>query len=106
VVGVYGMSGAMAAGVVQAAQQTSTPTGVAKKGLVIVGDNCAATSIKGIQDGSIYADIYQPPLVDGQVDAKAIQQLLSTGSLPSRVPTTNPLITKANVAKYAKACNY
>jgi ABC-type sugar transport system substrate-binding protein len=106
VVGVYGMSGAMAAGVVQAAQQTHTPVGVAKKGLVIVGDNCSATSIKGIQNGSIYADIYQPPLVDGQVDAKAIKQLLASGTVPSRVETNNPLITKSNVAKYAAACSY
>jgi ribose transport system substrate-binding protein len=106
VVGVYGMSGAMAAGVVQAAQQTNTPVGVAKKGLVIVGDNCAATSIKDIQNGSMYADIYQPPLVDGQVDAKAVKQLLSTGKVASRVQTTNPLITKGNVSKYAAACSY
>lgn len=106
VVGVYGMSGAMAAGVVQAAQQTNTPVGVAKKGLVIVGDNCAATSIKDIKNGSIYADIYQPPLVDGQVDAKAVKQLLSSGSVPTRVQTSNPLITKANVAQSATACSY
>jgi ABC-type sugar transport system substrate-binding protein len=106
VVGAYGMSGAMAAGVVQAAQQTGTPVGVAKKGLVIVGDNCAATSIKDIQGGSMYADIYQPPLIDGQVDAKAIKTLLSSGSLPTRVTTSNPLITKGNVSQYATACSY
>jgi ABC-type sugar transport system substrate-binding protein len=105
-VGVYGMSGAMAAGVVQAAKQSNLPTGVDKKGLIITGNNCDPTSIKAIQSGDMYADIKQSPIDDAHLATGAVKQYFDKGSLPARITSKTPVINSQTVSQYAKACTF
>jgi len=105
-VGVYGMSGAMAAGAVQAAKQSNLKTGVDSKGLIITGNNCDPTSIKAIQSGDMYADIKQSPVDDGHMAADAVKQYFEKGSLPKRIKSETPVINSATVARYAKDCTF
>jgi ABC-type sugar transport system substrate-binding protein len=103
-VGVYGMSGAMAAGVVQAAKQSNLKTG--KNGLIITGNNCDPTSIKAIKAGEMYADIKQSPVDDAHEATSAIKQYFTKGSLPKRIVSNTPVITSQTVGQYAKACTF
>jgi ABC-type sugar transport system substrate-binding protein len=105
-VGVYGMSGAMAAGVVQAAKQSNLTTGVDKKGLIITGNNCDPTSIKAIQSGDMYADIKQSPIDDAHLATGAVKQYFEKGSLPARITSNTPVINSETVSQYAKACTF
>jgi ABC-type sugar transport system substrate-binding protein len=105
-VGVYGMSGAMAAGVVQAAKQSNLKTGVDNKGLIITGNNCDPTSIKAIQSGDMYADIKQSPVDDAHEATSAIKQYFTKGSLPARITSVTPVINAQTVGQYAKACTF
>jgi ABC-type sugar transport system substrate-binding protein len=105
-VGVYGMSGAMAAGVVQAAKQSNLTTGADKKGLIITGNNCDPTSIKAIQSGDMYADIKQSPIDDAHLATGAVKQYFDKGSLPPRITSNTPVINARTVSQYAKACTF
>ena len=105
-VGVYGMSGAMAAGVVQAAKQSNLKTGLKNKGLIITGNNCDPTSIKAIESGDMYADIKQSPVDDAHEATSAIKQYFEKGSLPQRITSNTPVINSQTVGQYAKACTF
>jgi ABC-type sugar transport system substrate-binding protein len=105
-VGVYGMSGAMAAGVVQAAKQSNLKTGAEQKGLIITGNNCDPTSIKAIQSGDMYADIKQSPIDDAHLATDAVKQFFQKGSLPPRIVSHTPVINSETVGQYAKACTF
>jgi simple sugar transport system substrate-binding protein len=105
-VGVYGMSGAMAAAVVQAAKQSNLKTGVDSKGLIITGNNCDPTSIKAIQSGDMYADIKQSPIDDAHLATEAVKQYFEKGSLPPRITSHTPVINSTTVGQYAQACTF
>lgn len=105
-VAVYAMSGAMGAGVVQAAKQSNLPTGEADQGLIITGNNCDPTSIKAIQEGDMYADINQSPVDDGKAAADAVKTLFDEGSLPARITSDTPVINAETVDQYAENCTF
>jgi|GEM_PF-5803468 len=105
-VGATAMSGSMAAGVVKAAEQSGLDPGTKKGQLVITGTNCDGTSIEAIEAGKMYATTNQGPVSEGEVAFEVGVELLEGKEVEPKVVTPNDVITKANVAKYAKECTY
>jgi ABC-type sugar transport system substrate-binding protein len=106
IVGVWGLSGAMAAGAVQAAQQAGIKVGPNQKGLIVVGTNCANTSVADISKGLMYGDQSQAPPTDAKAVAPVLAAIAAGKSVPSTSYTPSVPISKANVAKYTQACTF
>lgn len=106
VAGIYGISGYVAVGAIQAAKQAGSPIGVAKKGIVFVGGNCSATSIKALKNGELYADFTEIPTEEATITAKATAAALAKQKLPNVLTPTLNEITPQNVNTYAARCNY
>ncbi len=103
----YGMNDPQAAAIVQAAQSANVKLGTAPGELVIAGGNCSGEGIRYIREGKMYTTNYAPPAPEAAALAKAMADYFDTGKAPGKqVYRKTFAITKANVEKYAKACNF
>lgn len=105
-VGATAFSGAMGAAVAQTAAQAGLNPGTEKGDVVVAAINCDGTSIKAIEDGTMYATTSQGPVGESEIAVKTAIELLEGNEVPKSVPIPNDPITKANVADYAAECNY
>jgi ribose transport system substrate-binding protein len=105
-VGATAFSGSMGAAVAQTADQAGLTPGIKKGDVVVSAINCDGTSIKAIEDGTMYATTSQGPVGESEVAVKTAVELLEGKEVPESVSIPNEPITKANVAKYAAECNY
>lgn len=106
VAGIYGIAGYVAVGAIQAAKQAGLKVGVPNKGIVFVGGNCSATSVKALQDGQLYADFTEIPTEEAVITAKATAAVIDGKTVPPVVSPTLNEITKENLSTYASRCNY
>lgn len=105
-VGASAFSGSMGAAVAQTAAQAGLSPGTKKGDVVVAAINCDGTSIKAIEDGTMYATTSQGPVGESGVAVKTAIELLEGNEVPESVPIPNEPITKSNVAKFAAECNY
>jgi ribose transport system substrate-binding protein len=103
---IWAHSGAMAAGVVKAAQQVGISVGTKPGDLLVVGTNCDPTSIQAIKDGTLYATSSQGPTTDAEAQVDTMLKILKGESVPKSIETENVLITADNVADFETKCNY
>lgn len=104
--GIFGISGYVAVGAMQAAKQAGKKIGVAQKGIVFVGGNCNRNSWRALENGTEYGDFVQWPPYDAKATAAALVAAIQGKSLPQAI--TPPLfeLTKKNAGKYKALCNY
>jgi ribose transport system substrate-binding protein len=104
--GIYGMNDVIANAAVQAAEAAGIKVGTGAGNLVVVGGNCQAPGIKGIEAGKIAATILMLPVEEGKRTAAAVKDILDGKKVEkiSYLPTEP--ITKANVETHAKPCSY
>ena len=94
-VAIWGEDDTVASGVVQAAAQSG------RSNLVIVGMNGNKAGIANIKKGSMYGTVLQDPYVDGAWSIIYAVDYLD-GKIPAKyVALSQPIITKANVAKFS-----
>jgi ABC-type sugar transport system substrate-binding protein len=103
---IYAMNGAMAVSAAKAAAQAGLPVGVDDDGIIIVGNNCDATSVKAIKDGSLYGDIAQTPTTDGATVAENVVEFLKSGEVPDQVTYPYEPVSPANVDEQTDPCTY
>lgn len=103
---IWAHSGAMAAGVVKAAQQAGLTAGSKAGNLLVIGTNCDPTSIQAIKAGTLFATTSQGPATDAKAQVAAMLSILKGEKVPKNIETENKLITLANVADFEAQCNY
>lgn len=106
IVGAYGMADYMAAPIAEAAKQAGLKVGVADKGMIVVGSNCAKTGIDAIRSGDVYAGALESPSGEATDDLKYIRKFLAGEQISDAQTTPIGPITKENVERYAKECSY
>jgi ABC-type sugar transport system substrate-binding protein len=103
-VGMYVHGGVQAAAVATAAKRAGLKVGTKPGEVVIVSNNCDATSVKAIKDGTLLFTTQQGPATDGLVEAKAMVKALQ--GHPQDMETPNVVVNADNVDKFAKDCTY
>lgn len=103
----YGMADYQAAAISRVAQQT----GIAlypksKRGMVVVGSNCATSGMNAIENGTMYAGATQSPVLEARDFIPYIVKVLQGQTIGNKITTPVARITKANAAQYAKYCDY
>ena len=104
--GAYGMADNMAIGIIQGAKQAGVKVGVANKGLIVTGSNCLSVGINAIKAGTEYGTGTQAPGAEAALAVKVATQILTDKQVPKVSYVKEARITKANVASFAKACNF
>jgi ABC-type sugar transport system substrate-binding protein len=105
--GAYGMADYQAAAISAAAKQA----GIAlyprsRRGLVVTGSNCAGTGVKAIKAGEMYGGATQSPILEGRDFVPFVVKALAGQKIGTRITTPVDRVTRANVNKYLKYCNY
>lgn len=103
---VYGMNDTVANGAIQAAESAGVKLGMAKGSLVVVGGNCMDPGIKNIESGKQSATVLMLPQVSARNAADATVKVLAGKKVPRQIYEKHKIITKQNVAEYAKRCSY
>lgn len=103
---VYGMNDTVANGAIQAAESAGVKFGVAKGSLVVVGGNCMDPGIKNIESGKQVATVLMLPQVSARNAVEATEKILAGKKVPKEIYEHHKIITKKNVAEYAKECSY
>jgi ABC-type sugar transport system substrate-binding protein len=101
----YGMADYQANAIIQAAQQSGVPVGVAKKGLIVTGSNCFKEGIENIEKGLQYGTATQAPGVEGKYVVPFVIKYLSGSTIPAVNENEESRITLSNVTKYAAECS-
>ncbi len=105
--GAYGMADYQAAAISAAAKRAGIPLyPKSKRGLVVTGSNCAGTGIKAIMAGEMYGGATQSPILEGRDFVPFVLKVLAGKKIGTRITTPVDRITRANVHKYLKYCNY
>lgn len=102
--GIYAMADNQADGVITAAQQASVPLGTQKGNLTVVASNCTTEGVKNINTGLQYSTNTQMAAVDGKANADLVNKYLSGSKTPKENFDESTLITKSNMADFAKRC--
>ena len=101
---IYAMADNQADGVITAAKQAGIPVGLGPKDLIVVGSNCTTEGVANIGSGLQLSTNTQMASVDGKANADLVGKYLSGAAVPKNTYDESTLITKANLAKYAKGC--
>jgi ABC-type sugar transport system substrate-binding protein len=105
--GAYGMADYQAAAISASAKQAGIPLyPKASKGLVVTGSNCAGTGVKAIKAGEMYGGATQSPILEGRDFVPYVLKVLEGQKIGTRITTPVDRVTRANVNKYLKYCNY
>jgi ABC-type sugar transport system substrate-binding protein len=105
--GAYGMADYQAAAIAAAAKQAGIPLYPhSKRGLVVTGSNCAGTGVKAIKAGEMYGGATQSPILEGRDFVPYVLKVLQGQKIGTRITTPVDRVTRANVDKYLKYCNY
>jgi ABC-type sugar transport system substrate-binding protein len=105
--GAYGMADYQAAAIAAAAKQAGIPLyPKSKSGLVVTGSNCAGTGVKAIKAGEMYGGATQSPILEGRDFVPYVLKVLQGQKIGTRITTPVDRVTRANVDKYLKYCNY
>jgi ribose transport system substrate-binding protein len=100
------MNDALANGVVQGAESAGVKLGTAKGSLIVVGGNCMAPGIAGIDHGKMQATTSMLPKKMGQIAAKTSQDILAGKPFEKDFTLPIEVITKKNVEKYRADCTF
>jgi ribose transport system substrate-binding protein len=105
--GAYGMADYQAAAIAASAKQANIPLYPKdKRGLVVTGSNCAGTGVKAIKAGLMYGGATQSPILEGRDFVPYVMKVLAGQKIGTRITTPVDRVTRANVNKYLKFCNY
>lgn len=104
--GIYGMNDSVANGAIQAAASASLKVGTGKHDIIVVGGNCQAIGIRNLEAGKMAATVLMLPVEEGKLAAATAKQFFEGKKPRKAVYLPTELVTKANVAKYAKSCSY
>ncbi|MCE0764913.1 substrate-binding domain-containing protein [Pseudonocardia kujensis] len=83
---VYAQNLDMGSGVVKALEQNGLTPG---KDVTVVAGNCSG-NLEPLADGSVYAAVMQPPLMEGKLAVRTAVQYLATGSVTDEEVTLQP----------------
>jgi ribose transport system substrate-binding protein len=104
--GIFGMNDALANGVVQGAESAGVKLGTAKGSLVVVGGNCMAPGMAGIDQGKIQATTSMLPKKMGEMAAQTAQDILAGKEFKKDVTLPIEIINKSNIEKYRADCTF
>jgi ribose transport system substrate-binding protein len=104
--GIYGMNDALANGVVQGAESAGVKLGTAKGTLLVVGGNCMAPGMAGIDRGKIQATTSMLPKKMGEIAAKTSADILAGKQITKDYTLPIEVITKKNIEKFRADCTF
>jgi ABC-type sugar transport system substrate-binding protein len=105
--GAYGMADYQAAAISTSAKRAGiTLYPKSKRGLVVTGSNCAGTGVKAIKAGEMYGGATQSPILEGRDFVPFVVKVLAGEKIGTRITTPVDRVTRANVNKYLRYCNY
>lgn len=103
----FGMADYQAAPMATAAIQAGLPVYPRDRhGMVLTGSNCSGVGVRAVENGTLYGDATQSPVVEGATFAPYIIKLLKGQKVGTVVATPENGFTRANVKTYAKVCTY
>ena len=102
----WGMNDTLANAVVQAAQSAGIKFGVTKGTLAVVGGNCQQVGVRNIEAGRQQATVLNLPIEEGKLAAEISGKILAKKPFERMSYVRAGIITKANIAEYAKPCSY
>jgi ABC-type sugar transport system substrate-binding protein len=80
--------------------------GTAKGSLLVIGGNCMAPGIAGIDQGKIQATTSMLPKKLGQMTAQTAQEILAGKQFKKDETLPVEVITKNNIEKYRADCTF
>jgi ABC-type sugar transport system substrate-binding protein len=105
--GAYGMADYQAAAVSASAKRAGIPLFPKNsRGLVVTGSNCAGAGVKAIKAGEMYGGATQSPILEGRDFVPYVVKVLEGQKIGTRITTPVDRVTRANMNKYLKYCNY
>ena len=104
--GVFAMADNQATGAIQAIESAGLKTGVANKGVVVVGSNCMKDGVLHIKSGQQFATATQIPTEEAETAAKKIAGHFNGEKLKKYEMVAVHGISKDNVEQFAAGCSY
>jgi len=104
--GVFAMADNQATGAINAIESAGLKTGVADKGIIVVGSNCMKDGIIHIKSGQQYGTATQIPTEEAETAVKKIAGYFNGEKLQKYEMVPVHGINKANVEQFAAGCSY
>jgi ABC-type sugar transport system substrate-binding protein len=104
--GVFAMADNQATGAINAIESAGLKTGVADKGIIVVGSNCMKDGIIHIKSGQQYGTATQIPTEEAETAVKKITGYFNGEKLQKYEMVPVHGINKENVEKFAAGCSY